>query len=109
MVVLHKYPLFSNYKLRLQSGCLFQKVILFCKCSLQGDNADMSQSADDLACCEALARKHHQNFLLLIMGLVERLNEKSERGQPDNDRPANYTQVKCASSSVLKLTLSVIK
>lgn len=36
----------------------------------QGNNIDVSQSADDLACCKALARKHHKDFLPLIMGLV---------------------------------------
>lgn len=40
---------------------------------------DMSQSADDLACCKVLARKHHRDFLLMIMGLVKKLNETARR------------------------------
>lgn len=60
----------------------------------KGNNLDVSQSADDLACCKELTRKHHKDFLLLIMGLVEKAEWNSERGRLDKERPANYTQVK---------------
>lgn len=46
-------------------------------------------------------KKHHKDFLLLIMGLVERAEWNSERGQHDKDRPANYTQVKYAFPGLL--------
>lgn len=52
------------------------------------NNADVTQTADDLACCEALARKHRKDFLLLIMGLVARLNEAmSEASSTRKDLP----------------------
>lgn len=54
-------------------------------------NTYVSQSADDLACCTALARKQHKDFLLLIMGFGRRAEWNSERGQLDKERPANYT------------------
>lgn len=53
----------------------FQKSYMLSWHSVHGNNIDVSQSADDLACCEALARKQHKDFLLLIMGLVAKLNE----------------------------------
>lgn len=47
--------------------------------SVQCYSIDVSQSPDDLARCNALARKHHKNFLLLIVGLVERLIEAENK------------------------------
>lgn len=59
-------------------------------CAFAQSQCDMSQSADDPPCCKALARKHHQNVLLLIMGLVETLNKNRVWGQPDNNNLAEF-------------------
>lgn len=72
----------------LRGGCQFSKSYVFSWHSVLENNTDVSQSADDLACCKALARKHHKDFLLLIMGLVEKLNETvSEANLTGRDLP----------------------
>lgn len=61
------YSPFFVSRLILHSSCLFSNHTCY---NGTGNNTDVSQSADDLACCKALARKHHRDFLLLITGLV---------------------------------------
>lgn len=74
-------------------------------------NTGVLQSADDLACCKALVHKHHEDFLLLIIGFEAKSNETRKQSQLDKARPANYTQVKSTRSEtpILKLTSWVIE
>lgn len=71
----------------VHKACLFSKSYMLLWYRAHGNNIDVSQSADDLVYWEALARKHHKNFLLLIMGLVGKLNEASEASLTRRDLP----------------------
>lgn len=55
--------------------------------------------------------KHHEDFLSLIMGFVEKADWNCEWIQLDKERPANYTQVKYIrhSAMILKLSLSLVE
>lgn len=89
---------------------LFSKSYMFPWHSVQGNNTDVSQSADDLACCTALAQKTPQGLPAVDYGVgrngwMEQWARPTWQGQTCQ----LYTGKICISgASVLNWALSVI-